>query len=143
MKRTLFLTTLLLSSVAAMAQNTTIDFSGNNSSNDYKSYSTAFSIATGKTVEVKMARYCYFSSKITGKGTLMLYGGGERCYLVKLGPTGLVLRAIFIFIRSKRTLLRRASMEWCLPMVVSHRQPTTPLPMPTPERSILRWLITR
>ncbi len=81
MKRTLFLTTLLLSSVAAMAQNTTIDISGNNSSNDYKSYSTAFSIATSKTVEVKMARYCYFSSKITGKGTLMLYGGGERCYL--------------------------------------------------------------
>ena len=88
MKKTLFLTTLLLSSVAAMAQNTVIDISGNNTSSNYKSYNTAFSIAAGKTVDVRMARYCYFSSKITGKGTLRLYAGGERCYLgTKKGET--------------------------------------------------------
>ena len=29
-------------------------------------------------VDVKMARYCYFSSTISGSGTLNLYGGGER-----------------------------------------------------------------
>jgi hypothetical protein len=28
-----------------------------------------------------MARYCYFSSTIAGKGTLNLYAGGERAYL--------------------------------------------------------------
>ena len=28
-----------------------------------------------------MARYCYFSSRIYGKGELNLYAGGERCYL--------------------------------------------------------------
>lgn len=28
-----------------------------------------------------MARYCYFSSKITGSGILNLYGGGDRCFL--------------------------------------------------------------
>ena len=46
-----------------------------------KEYSTAFRISASDTVNVKMARYCYFSSKITGSGVLNLYGGGERCYL--------------------------------------------------------------
>lgn len=67
--------------LAASAQANVIDISGNNTSSDYKSYSTAFSLPAGQTTDVKMARYCYFSSTITGSGTLNLYAGGERCYL--------------------------------------------------------------
>ena len=65
----------------AMAQNTVIDISGNNTDKDYVTYDKSFNIAKGKTVDVKMARYCNFSSTITGSGTLNLYAGGERCYL--------------------------------------------------------------
>lgn len=64
-----------------MAEERTIDIGGNNTSNDYKEYSTSIRIASNDTVCVKMARYCYFSSTITGKGTLKLLAGGERCYL--------------------------------------------------------------
>lgn len=61
----------------------TIDISGNNTDKSYISYSTPVNIADGKTVNVKMARYCYFSSKVTGPSTATLnfFGGGERCYL--------------------------------------------------------------
>lgn len=59
----------------------TIDFSGNNTSSNYITYNTAFSISVGDTVNVKMARYCYFSSTITGTGRMNLYAGGERSYL--------------------------------------------------------------
>ena len=79
-----FLSALLMAFTASsvIAQNeTTIDISGNNSANSYKSYNTAISLPAGKTVNVKMARYCYFSSKITGAGLLNLYAGGERDYL--------------------------------------------------------------
>lgn len=70
--------------MAAQAQNeTTIDISGDNTANNYVSYNQDVNIAAGSTVNVKMARYCWFSSKVTGPntGTLNLYGGGERCYL--------------------------------------------------------------
>lgn len=82
MKKTL-LTNLLLMTVllTTNAGKRTIDISGNNTSSDYKSYSTSFSISKTDTVDVKMARYCYFSSTITSSGVLNLYGGGERCYL--------------------------------------------------------------
>ena len=63
------------------AQNQTIDFSGNNTSSTYKTYEQAISVAAGKTVDVKMARYCYFNSTVSGKGTINLYAGGERCWL--------------------------------------------------------------
>ena len=73
---------LVFTSTTAMAQDeTTIDISGNNNDKNYKSYSTAISLPANKTVKVKMARYCYFSSKITGSGLLKLYSGGERSYL--------------------------------------------------------------
>ena len=65
----------------ALAEERTIDISGNNKSDNYKTYSTSISIPAGDIVNVKMARYCYFSSAITGSGMLNLYGGGERCYL--------------------------------------------------------------
>jgi autotransporter-associated beta strand protein len=65
----------------AQASERTIDISGNNTSNDYVSYSTSFTISADNIVNVKMARYCYFSSTISGKGVLNLYAGGERCYL--------------------------------------------------------------
>lgn len=70
-----------LLSLSAAANERTIDISGNNTSSDYKSYSQSFSLPAADTVNVKMARYCYFSSTITGKGTLNLFAGGERCYL--------------------------------------------------------------
>lgn len=63
------------------AQTTTIDISGNNSSSNYVTYDKTVPVASGKTVDVKMARYCYFNSTVTGSGTLNLYAGGERCYL--------------------------------------------------------------
>lgn len=80
-KYTSILLFLSLSVIYATAQHRTIDISGNNTLSDYISYSTAISLPQGDTVDVKMARYCYFSSTITGRGTLFLYAGGERCYL--------------------------------------------------------------
>ena len=65
----------------AHADERTIDISGNNTSNDYVSYSKYIRISANDTVNVKMARYCYFSSTIVGAGTLSLHAGGERCYL--------------------------------------------------------------
>ncbi len=44
-------------------------------------YDKAISVAAGKTVDVQMARYCYITSTVSGKGTINLYAGGERCYL--------------------------------------------------------------
>lgn len=82
MKKTVFLTTLLsLMLMPVMAQNNPIDISGDNTDKSYVSYTQTINVAAGKTVDVKMARYCYFYPTITGSGTLNLYGGGERCYL--------------------------------------------------------------
>ena len=72
---------LLFAGASVCAQNNVIDISGDNTSSSYVSYNTPISLPAGKSVDVKMARYCYFSSTITGTGTLNLYGGGERCYL--------------------------------------------------------------
>lgn len=44
-------------------------------------YDKAISVTAGKTVDVQMARYCYITSTVSGKGTINLYAGGERCYL--------------------------------------------------------------
>ncbi|MBR3455253.1 MAG: endo-1,4-beta-xylanase [Bacteroidaceae bacterium] len=63
------------------AQDNTIDISGNNTSSNYVSYDKSISLPAGKTIDVLMARYCYFSSTIIGGGTLNLRAGGERCYL--------------------------------------------------------------
>jgi len=72
---------LTVAATGASAADQTIDISGNNKSSAYESYNTSISLPAGKTVDVKMARYCYFSSTISGSGTLNLYAGGERCYL--------------------------------------------------------------
>ena len=72
---------LAMSSQSVSAEERTIDISGDNTDKTYKSYGTAISIPDGDIVNVKMARYCYFSPTITGKGVLNLYAGGERCYL--------------------------------------------------------------
>jgi len=69
-----------LFALSATAQDV-IDISGNNTSSTYVSYNKSISLPASKTVDVKMARYCYFSSTITGSGTLNLHAGGERCYL--------------------------------------------------------------
>ena len=82
MKR-LFIANLMLETAltTALAGKRTIDISGNNTDKDYKQYSTAITLAAGDTIDVMMARYCYFSSKITGTGVLNLFAGGERSYL--------------------------------------------------------------
>ena len=80
-KKRLFFLLVAWPLMAAQAQNTVIDISGNNTSSSYVSYNNTFSIAADKAVDVKMARYCYFSSTISGSGILNLYAGGERCYL--------------------------------------------------------------
>ena len=82
-KNTLLMAGLMLamSSQSISAEERTIDIRGDNTSSSYKTYNTAISIPEGDIVNVKMARYCYFSSTITGSGILNLYGGGERCYL--------------------------------------------------------------
>lgn len=81
MKTTLLTIAMQLLLLPVAAQNQTIDISGNNTSNEYKSYDQAINISSTKTVEVKMARYCYFNSPVSGAGTLNLLAGGERCYL--------------------------------------------------------------
>ena len=72
---------MLMMSMGAFAGERIIDISGNNTSSDYKSYSQTISLPASDTVNVKMARYVYFSSTINGSGVLNLYAGGERCYL--------------------------------------------------------------
>ncbi len=81
MRYLLFTAALLCPALSATAQQETIDISGNNTSSSYVTYDKSISLPAGKTVDVMMARYCYFNSTITGKGTLQLHAGGERCYL--------------------------------------------------------------
>ncbi|MBQ6964803.1 MAG: endo-1,4-beta-xylanase [Bacteroidaceae bacterium] len=81
MKKAFFVFALQLMLSSAMAQNSTIDISGDNTDKNYVSYDKAIALPSDKTVDVLMARYCYFNSTITGTGTLNLYAGGERCYL--------------------------------------------------------------
>ena len=82
MKRYLIANLMLLMALTqAHAGKRTIDISGNNTDTTAKTYGTAFTLAEGDTVDVLMARYCYFSPKITGKGVLNLFAGGERGYL--------------------------------------------------------------
>ena len=83
-KRNLLFLLAALPLWAAQAQNTVIDIrdgNGNNTSSNYITYDNAISVASGRTVDVKLARYCYFNSTVSGKGTINLYAGGERCYL--------------------------------------------------------------
>lgn len=87
MKRTIASFTILLSLLTAMplaAQNTVIDATGgkiNNTSSEYFTYSKAFAVSSPKAVDVKMARYTYLTSTVSGTGTVNLYTGGERGYL--------------------------------------------------------------
>ena len=82
MKRfALFILFFSLIQASVLAQNETIDISGNNTSSSYVTYDKDISIPASKTVDVLMSRYTYFNSKITGTGVLNLYAGGERCYL--------------------------------------------------------------
>lgn len=78
----MILTCLLLTGIlTGVAQNETIDASGDNTDKSYITYDKAISVAANKTVDVKMARYCYLNSTVSGKGTINLYAGGERCWL--------------------------------------------------------------
>ena len=81
MRQIAILSLLFFTAVAAKAQNTVIDFSGDNTDKSYVTYDQAIAIAACKTVDVKMARYCYFNSTVRGEGTINLYAGGERCWL--------------------------------------------------------------
>ena len=82
MKKKLITCLLLLMAMSqAHAENRTIDISGDNTDKTATSYGSAITIGADDVVDVLMARYCYFSSKITGSGVLNLYAGGERGYL--------------------------------------------------------------
>ena len=83
MKKLTLLSILLATITGTITAQTeeTIDISGNNTSSSYISYNKTISLPASKTVNVKMARYCYFSSTISGSGLLNLYPGGERSYL--------------------------------------------------------------
>ena len=82
MKKLTLLSILLATIAGTITAQTeeTIDISGNNTSSSYVSYNKTISLPASKTVNVKMARYCYFSSAISGSGLLNLYPGGERSY---------------------------------------------------------------
>lgn len=80
-KRILLYSLFLMLSATAFGARDTIDISGNNTSSEYKTYDAVISMPSSKTVDVLMARYSYFNSYITGRGTLNLHAGGERCYL--------------------------------------------------------------
>ena len=82
MKRYLIANFLMLTSLTvAQGQECTIDISGDNADKSATQYATPLTIAEGETVDVKMARYSYFASKITGTGRLNIHAGGERAYL--------------------------------------------------------------
>lgn len=82
MKRYLMTNLLMLTALTVtQAQDRTIDISGDNTDKTATQYATPLTINEGETVDVKMARYSYFSSKITGTGRLNIHAGGERGYL--------------------------------------------------------------
>ena len=82
MKRYFITNLLMLTALTAIqAQERTIDISGDNTDKTATQYATPLTINEGETVDVKMARYSYFSSKITGTGRLNIHAGGERGYL--------------------------------------------------------------
>ena len=72
---------MLTALTVTQAQDRTIDISGDNTDKTATQYATPLTINEGETVDVKMARYSYFSSKITGTGRLNIHAGGERGYL--------------------------------------------------------------
>lgn len=81
--RLLALLSVMAAQTATAQEERTIDVSGNNNSSSYKTYSDYVYVPDNGVVNVKMARYCYFTSTVGGSntGTLNFYGGGERCYL--------------------------------------------------------------
>lgn len=82
MKKPLFIALGLCLTTAAQAQDeVTIDISGNNTASNYVSYNQDVNIADGQTVNVKMARYCYFSSKVASKPGLYISNG--RKFIVR------------------------------------------------------------
>lgn len=73
---------LAMSSQSISAEERTIDISGDNKADSYLVYSNSISVPAGDIVNAKInARYCYFSSTISGSGVLNIYGGGDRCFL--------------------------------------------------------------
>ena len=83
-KNTMLMAGLLLamSSQPVSAEERTIDISGSNSADSYLVYNSSISVPADDIVNAKInARYCYFSSTISGSGVLNIYGGGDRCFL--------------------------------------------------------------
>jgi len=73
---------LAMSSQSVSAEERTIDISGSNSADKYLIYNNSISLPASDVVNAKInARYCYFSSTISGSGVLNIYGGGDRCFL--------------------------------------------------------------
>ncbi|MBP5715619.1 MAG: endo-1,4-beta-xylanase, partial [Bacteroidales bacterium] len=61
--------------------NDKFDFSGQNSSSDYKTFDTPLNVPYGASATLYTARYSYFNSPVMGEGTINIYSGGERTYL--------------------------------------------------------------
>ena len=74
----------VLTSIGMRAQDgetTLLDLCEKNTSSTYKTYSKNISLAQGKTLQVRTARYTDFYPTLSGKGSLQIYSGGERTYL--------------------------------------------------------------
>ena len=71
---------LAMSSQSISAEERTINISGSNSADKYLIYKNSISLPASDVVNAKInARYCCFSSTISGSGVLNIYGGGDRC----------------------------------------------------------------
>ena len=108
MKNSLLAAMLLCLVQAATAGHRVIDISGNNTSSDYVSYSNAISLPLSDTVEVRMARYCYFSSTITGSGTVDNYGiiepGADSIGTLTIRNFATPTKSAYLFVRPASVL---------------------------------------
>jgi len=73
---------LAMSLQTVSAEERTIPISGTNSADSYLIYNSSISVPASDIVNVRIdARYCCFSSTISGSGVLNIYSNGDRCFL--------------------------------------------------------------
>lgn len=58
-----------------------VDICEKNTSNSYKTYTTAHNISSNYTYQFRTSRYTDFNPVLSGKGNIEIYSGGERTYL--------------------------------------------------------------
>lgn len=64
-----------------VANDTVIDFGGQNSADAYKSYNGKLNVLAGAKATFYTARYSNFNPSVIGQGEVNIYSGGERTYL--------------------------------------------------------------